>query len=487
MSDSNTNKSETADQVTDETLVSSDQSVKELDEAAAASASEADADAEEASDSAEKDYDMDGSDPDHDDQEDDDEEPVEDPYRKENENILAENPDNLKTVGELLKYHRLRMGMSIPEMATAILARPRTVSDIETNALNERVYIDFISPFLERYCRVAGVDPDYVMQLYLSSISENVAIDKEPAASAPDKTMNRNWLLIVLIIIVAAGGYFIFSGDKADSSGATNAPSGDPVRIELNADGSEASPPPVVIEDPANADAVDLKVVDENTARAAAQANALAREQGPGGLAEISDGKAPESLTLPGDASTVTAYVPAIAIKPGSEEAAKEMQNGTMQPPVRETGKEDGAHNGKAQDAKGAAAKDGKADAKGDDKAGKPGKDAKAEAAKAEPKVELKGSPTDISGKVKVVNRKDLASLNSAEIAIVRKVALKLTDKQNKVLASGVYEPGKKIKVTGIPPLKIQLSDTRAVKIYYDGGEVDMPEAKQVILKLPMP
>ena len=483
MSDSNTNKSETADQVTDETLVSSDQSVKELDEAAAASASEAeaeaDADAAEASDSAEKDNDMDGSAPDHDDQEDDDEEPVEDPYRKDKENILAENPDNLKTVGELLKYHRLRMGMSIPEMATAILARPRTVSDIETNALNERVYIDFISPFLERYCRVAGVDPDYVMQLYLSSISENVAIDKEPAASAPDKTMNRNWLLIVLIIIVAAGGYFIFSGDKTDSSGATNAPSGDPVRIELNADGSEASPPPVVIEDPANADAVDLKVVDENTARAAAQAHALAREQGPGGIAEISEGKAPESLTLPGDDYTVTGYVPAIAIKPGADKASEETQNGTLNPPVKETGKD-------AKD-QGARGQDSKAGAKTDDKAEKPGKDAKAEAAKAEPKVELKGSPTDISGKVKVVNRKDLASLNSAEIAIVRKVALKLTDKQNKVLASGVYEPGKKIKVTGIPPLKIQLSDTRAVKIYYDGGEVDMPEAKQVILKLPMP
>ena len=85
-----------------------------------------------------------------------------------------------------------------------------------------------------------------------------------------------------------------------------------------------------------------------------------------------------------------------------------------------------------------------------------------------------------------MVNRDGLASLNRAVIQVKRDVALRVLDSSNRVLASGTYKAGDRVAVTGIPPIKVQLSDTDAVSVSYMGGSINMPKSQQVQFELPM-
>ena len=97
----------------------------------------------------------------------------------------------------------------------------------------------------------------------------------------------------------------------------------------------------------------------------------------------------------------------------------------------------------------------------------------------------LSSNLKDISDKARLANRQGLASMNSASIAIKAPVTLIVKDSRGKVLATGSYVKGDKVNVSGIPPLEISLSDTKAVSVSYMGGSVSVPDAKQVKYKLP--
>lgn len=92
----------------------------------------------------------------------------------------------------------------------------------------------------------------------------------------------------------------------------------------------------------------------------------------------------------------------------------------------------------------------------------------------------------NISSRVKIVNRDALGSLNRVNITVNSNVSLRVLDGSKKVLAQGSFKKGDTITATGIPPLTVQTSNTRALEISYSGGQLRMPREQQVQFELPM-
>ena len=426
-------------------------------------------------------------------------EAIADPYN--NMDYTNENLENLKTVGAILRYHRQKSGMTIQEVASKIKARTGTVADIENDRLNNSSCVSFSKAFIMNYAALMKLNPDEMFDLYLQNISETVSIAHEKSHNKVDKQMARNWVLVVSMILVATAGYFVFSASEGNKSKDNEGTLVNPqTTVVANHDSAEPlvtgqmqignTDNPVVIEAPENSQAPEVKVVSPNTARATAQAQALAASSKDNEAVADNKVEQPRSLALPAN-----------SIKPSSSLLADRVETKASMMVASEQGKVENNKNisiaasskeqisehqaePKAADgstnlslAKEAVAEQSKSD---EAKAKQEPKEV------AEEKIELKDKLKDISSIVKLTNREGLASLNSAEIEVVKKVALKIVDSQKKVLASGVYDAPKSIKVIGIPPIVVELSDTQAVKIHYQGGNVKMPKDKQVKLELPM-
>ena len=438
-------------------------------------------------------------------------EAIADPYK--NMDYTNENLENLKTVGAILRYHRQKSGMTIQEVASKIKARTGTVADIENDRLNNSSCVSFSKAFIMNYAALMKLNPDEMFDLYLQNISETVSIAHEKSHNKVDKQMARNWVLVVSMILVATAGYFVFSASEGNKSKDNEGTLVNPqTTVVANHDSSEPlvtgqmqignTDNPVVIDAPENSQAPEVKVVSPNTARATAQAQALAASSKDNEAVADNKVEQPRSLALPAN-----------SIKPSSSLLADRVETKASMMVASEQGKVENNKNisiaastqeqisehqakpqaepqanplaqPKAADSSTNLAKEKEAvaeQAKSDDvKAKQEPKEV------AEENIELKDKLKDISSKVKLNNREGLASLNSAEVEVVKKVALRIVDSQKKVLASGVYDAPKSIKVIGIPPIVVELSDTQAVKIHYQGGNVNMPKDKQVKLELPM-
>lgn len=438
-------------------------------------------------------------------------EAIADPYN--NMDYTNENLENLKTVGAILRYHRQKSGMTIQEVASKIKARTGTVSDIENDRLNNSSCVSFSKAFIMNYAALMKLNPDEMFDLYLQNISETVSIAHEKSQNKVDKQMARNWVLVVSMILVATAGYFVFSASEGNKSKDNEGTLVNPqTTVVANHDSSEPlvtgqmqignNDNHVVIDAPENSQAPEVKVVSPNTARATAQAQALAASSKDNEPVADNKVEQPRSLALPANSIKPSSSLLAdrvetkasmmvaseqgkvennknISIAASNQEQISEHQAKPQAEPQANPLAEPKASDSSTNLAK---AKEAVAEPSNSD-------DVKA---KQEPKevaeenIELKDKLKDISSKVKLTNREGLASLNSAEVEVVKKVALRIVDSQKKVLASGVYDAPKSIKVIGIPPIVVELSDTQAVKIHYQGGNVNMPKDKQVKLELPM-
>lgn len=438
-------------------------------------------------------------------------EAIADPYN--NMDYTSENLENLKTVGAILRYHRQKSGMTIQEVASKIKARTGTVADIENDRLNNSSCVSFSKAFIMNYAALMKLNPDEMFDLYLQNISETVSIAHEKSHNKVDKQMARNWVLVVSMILVATAGYFVFSASEGNKSKDNEGTLVNPqTTVVANHDSSEPlvtghmqignTDNPVVIDAPENSQAPEVKVVSPNTARATAQAQALAASSKANEAVADNKVEQPHSLALPANSIKPSSSLLAdrvetkasmmVASEQGKVENNKNISIATStQEQISEHQAEPQAESQakllaepKASDSSTnlAKAKEAVAEQSKSDEA----KSKQEPKEVAEEKIELKDKLKDISSKVKLTNREGLASLNSAEIEVVKKVALRIVDSQKKVLASGVYDAPKSIKVIGIPPIVVELSDTQAVKIHYQGGNVNMPKDKQVKLELPM-
>ena len=100
--------------------------------------------------------------------------------------------------------------------------------------------------------------------------------------------------------------------------------------------------------------------------------------------------------------------------------------------------------------------------------------------------VELADNLRDLSDRVKIQYRQGLASLNEVIVSINGTVAVKIIDSRNKIIKQGVFKDGDGFKVQGIPPIRIETSDSSLMSISYRGGSVVVPKQKQVSFILPI-
>ena len=397
----------------------------------------------------------------------------------------VDNIENLKTAGQVLRYHRQRSGMSIKEVAIALKALPSTIANIESDLLNTPNVQQKVGQLVVLYASLLGLNPEEVYDLYLQGIKEDVIIEH---VSVPrkrtDRRMNRIWLIVVLMIVVAIAGYFVFGGkeEPASSQGSLNE-----AALDASHDTSAAlvtsdskltvgNNEPVVIEEEPAADAPKVMVVDENTAKATEQQYDLRQMQAQAAAAQQPVPQ-PEALLLPegvahDDQVDPVEEVATVDINP----AAPEVEDKAVLAPARPTNVEPVVTPEPAPQKPAAPA----------EPAAHPDVKAEEPAAVEEPaKPELASSLKNISSAVKVVGRDGLASLNRAEIAVTAPVALEVTDGSGKTVRSGVFDAGDVVKITAIPPIVVKLSDTSAVKISYMGGTIALPAGEQVRFELP--
>lgn len=399
----------------------------------------------------------------------------------------VDNIENLKTAGQVLRYHRQRSGMSIKEVAITLKALPSTIANIESDLLNTPNVQQKVGRLVVLYASLLGLNPEEVFDLYLQGIKEDVIIEH---VSVPrkrtDRRMNRIWLIVVLMIVVAIAGYFVFGGkeEPASSQGSLNEAALDASHdtsaalVTSDAKLTVGNNEPVVIEEEPAADAPKVMVVDENTAKATEQQYDLQQMQAQAAAAQQPVPQ-PEALLLPegvahDDQIAPVEEVATVDINP----AAPEVEDKAVLAPARPNNVEPVA----------APEPVAQKPAVPEPAAHKPAAPAEAEnpAAVEEPaKPELASSLKNISSAVKVVGRDGLASLNRAEIAITASVALEVTDGSGKTVRSGVFDAGDVVKITAIPPIVVKLSDTSAVKISYMGGTIALPAGEQVRFELP--
>ena len=412
------------------------------------------------------------------------------PYTYESDEENEKKPYEELTAGQLLRSHRIKRKMSINEVANEIRARPATVADIENDRMCFHTVKDFAESFIGRYGKLFGLDQDDLIARYRKQLAQSITVisDEKPKKKF-DIQLARSWLMVVLVVLVATAGYFVFSAQEASKKEEQKVQIAQNAQIDTTQSAVEifASNAPqngqgqVVIQDPNNQNGPEVRVVDENTARATAQQMAM-QHSSDGSIdlkpAQVAKEKSP--LDLPPNANI------SVANNANNGNANIAVANNANNGNVNMSNANIGNANITAPAQTNMTVATEQRDEKLAQAKAKAEAEAKAKAKEAAKDVELSGNLKNISNSVRVVNRDGLASLNRAEITVTKRVALKVVDSSGKVLASGTYDNGDSVKVTGIPPINVQISSTDAVKISYMGGHISMPAGKQVKFDLPM-
>lgn len=435
--------------------------------------------------------------------------------------------EDLKTVGEILRYHRQRVGLSLNEVANKLRVRPATISDIENNKLNDLTYSSFASNVIARYAIVLHLDHKSLVELYESTLDKGIAIEHEKRdAQKIRQRRNRNLARICvfgILVLAVGGGLWSFMGRdselssgeigelKASVHGSQDLEQLDPSMPLVTSNDPKASgslvlsdskqQPAVVLEAESNQNAPEVQVVDLNTARATQQEQVLQAEADAARLAQLQEqqGQNPASstLSLPQDAVPTHDGNDLLGANVDQGPALVDSPVTTAPNAVSDTAPDAALSIEKqarlaAERVKAAqqgnepviSSNEPTADAAVEAKAQQDADDAAAETETPAP--ELNAKLKNVSSRVKIVNRDALGSLNRVSIEVTGPVAIKVMDSNKKVLASGSYKSGDRISATGIPPLTVQVSDTQAVRISYSGGKLEMPKDQQVQFELPM-
>lgn len=397
------------------------------------------------------------------------------------------------SAGALLQYTRERLGYTRNEVARALKVRVTTVYDLESDRLAQETAVKFTTQLLDSYARFLRLDPETVINLYMQKVTSMVKITQETTDRKAESHVGRNLFLIVLFAVAAGGTYFIFGGDNSSSTIASNEStvSGELNTSEQKLDLEEDDSQTVVLEESNNATSGEI-TLSENTVKAQNQAQALQTSlaQEP----QVSEEHAVAALPLnnetierrKAEANTATKVT---AVDEQNKASSKSNANKDAASSKFDFSDKSSAANAKKSEHTTADSKATLATnkAKADDTA------KSEEKSKAEDKDESEGKSTptldkkltDISDKIKIVDRKDsIPSLNKVDITVLKDVALEVKD-SSKVIKSGVFKQGENISLTSIPPFVISVSDTTAIRVNYLDGVVQTPNRKQVTFKLP--
>ena len=402
--------------------------------------------------------------------------------------VTPELPDDQvpNMPGAILKHAREMLGMSLREVSTRLMLRVNTVSDIEHDRLNQPTATQFAVQHLTAYARLVNIDPKAVVDLYMQNVRQvqNAALQRSRQAYI--ETRRKRPLSLGKIALAVAGalalvgvgmgiGAFMSSSSSKDEdqSGAlTLSPS---AQVEQSMAPKETFPPVP--------NETENLPYDPNTEMARQQAQALgtndliAKAQGADTKdpAESADEKTQvqdETPTLKrSDAAAVSKFAQD-KTENASAPLAPAPQPASAEPLI--SGTKDKAQTLPTAVPVNDAAKTQKGDT---------AKDKKATVAAAQPVTSL-GAVRDVSSQVKIVSRNDIGSLNTVTVNVQGYVYLRIKG-NGKTLKSGSFKAGDTVTATGMPPLRIEVSDSSLVRVRYNGGTAKSPSGKNLGFDLP--
>ncbi len=396
--------------------------------------------------------------------------------------VAPELPDDQvpNLPGAILRHAREMLGLSQREVAAQLQLRVNTVSDIEHDRLNQPTAEPFVAEHLANYAALVNIDPKAVVSLYHQNVSRaaeaasrNAKTQAAPAGTSGSGAL-RFIILAAIVGVILAVGIFIgmrLSGPSEspeESSGALTLSPAAQQQVQEAAQNGQITPLGPTADDQIPEPVPESAPEDANTLMARQQAQALgtneiiAQAQKPEAEADKKQGGDDERLSVNG-AAAAQAAAPKPAPAPAAQSAAAPQQSG--------------------QQTLTAAAKP------QNSAAAKP--EVKPQAQKQDeprPKDESADAPASLGAvrtvSAKVVNRRDIGSLNSVSVKVRAPVYLRISG-NGKILKQGQFKAGQTVTATGMPPLRIEVSDNSRITVSYNGGTVSAPQGKNIGYELP--
>lgn len=387
--------------------------------------------------------------------------------------------------GAILMHARELLGLSIREVADKLQLRVNTVNDIEHDRLNQPTAVSFVSVHIGNYARLVNIDAQTLIDLYIRNVEETVQVSKYQNKHIKKKIKPSYVVSILALASFGAIAYGLYSFVGSDSQTqelsqgelVLNTPKAPKYVQEGTLEGTED------IDSDMSNQGVE-EPLDVNTLRAQEQAQALERS------GEILETSAPsENVNVPQSEEPLTIQggvkgeSPKVEIDSGNQFASQKRVDNDVLTVNDNSNFDDNPYVAKSTALNKHEPKVLEINTGSDIKANEEAKEVLKEEVKEE--VKLSNSLRDISSSAKVSGREGLASMNNVQISVKDRVALKVIDSRGHVLKSGTFKAGDSVSVSGIPPLKIQVSDSSKIKIRYMGGTVKVPSSKQVSFSLP--
>ena len=387
------------------------------------------------------------------------------------------------------------LGLSQREIALCLKLRVNTISDIEHDRLTQPTAAPFARGYIADYARLVNIDPKTVVELYNHNVLEvsemaknqnkvaakkrtavpkNDSPAKERAESshlqdipASNKAGKSNKgmlvklgavLLVLLLIIVLV--WMLMSDDTEQSGTSGTVSVNEPIvstqsdnlssgELIINDASSETSSSSGGYQDLLNAPQEDPFAKNSSAAAQSSTEELLIN------LAPAADKTTAANTSE--NAAVSTDKELAVVPSPAKDEAVKTAKEQALQEQQAAEEKLKQENLKKEEEAKAAAAQTPK----------------------------LSSNLRDISSAAKLSGREGLASLNNVSVIIKAPVSLQISDSRGKVLVSGSYKAGDRVSATGIPPLKVAVTDTSSVTVNYMGGTIAVPATKQATFTLP--
>ena len=400
--------------------------------------------------------------------------------------VTPELPDDQvpNMPGAILKHAREMLGMSLREVSSRLMLRVNTVSDIEHDRLNQPTAAQFAVQHLTAYARLVNIDPKAVVDLYMQNVRQvqNAALQRSRQAYVETRYKRPLSISKIALAVVGAvalvgvgmgiGAFMSSSSSKdEDQSGAlTLSPS---AQVEQSMAPEETFPP--------EQHETENLPYDPNTEMARQQAEALGTNDL---IAKAQGGDAQDAAGTLGDKAPVQDETPTLkrsdaeALSKFAQEKAQTSSAHpassaqTLPPDPLISGTKDNAQSLPTAVPVNNVAKDQKTDP------------VKQTNAKTTPAVTSLGAVRDVSSQVRIVSRNDIGSLNTVTVNVQGAVYLRIKG-NGRILKSGSFKAGDTVTATGMPPLRIEVSDSSLVRVRYNGGTAKSPSGKNIGFDLP--
>lgn len=405
--------------------------------------------------------------------------------------------------GAILRHAREMLGLSQREIALRLKLRVNTISDIEHDRLTQMTAAPFARGYIADYARLVNIDPKAVVDLYNQNVLETAdfaknqskaakkvsAASKEPAAeektqghasnqqdsvSGKGRILKLSAVILALLLVIAA--VWLFMSEDSDE----NAVSG---TVTIAADGvhtedAAASGELIVAGAPEDKTAANSSGYQDLLNAPAVESNQQA----------ASGSETEELLISPGEPQAKAAGTSSTAVSGAADTSADKTELAVKPSPTAAAAGQADAVPAKEADAALQKQQEEERVRRAAEEKLKQEALQKEEAAKEKAVTEapkLSAALSDISSAAKLRGREGLASLNNVSVSVKAPVSLQISDSRGKVLVSGSYKAGDRVSATGIPPLKVSVTDTSRVTVNYMGGTIVVPAAKQASFTLP--